>query len=269
MNDPASPVPVAVSRVEPASRPVARVSPRRIWIARGLAVAADAVQLAAFPVTVEGAFSPVSDGIDCFMAVALTLLVGWHIAFIPSFIVKVLPVADLAPTWTLATLIATRGGGWNALPVGDLLSALPIPGLAGDRAAELPSWRVWYDALIKPRWTPSPRTIGRIWTVLYLILFVVDGFLFLQAGRGKLPWPVVTPFAINLAANLAFTPILFGLRDLWLATADVLLVLATIVWAMVVVWPFYPWASVAFVPYAAWVSVAAALQMAIATTNRR
>ena len=39
----------------------------------------------------------------------LTWLVGWHYAFLPSFIVKVVPMFDLAPTWTIAIFFATRG----------------------------------------------------------------------------------------------------------------------------------------------------------------
>jgi hypothetical protein len=88
--------------------PPARRSPPRIWLARAIAVAADVLQIAVFPAFVEGAFSPLDDVLDVVVAAALTLLVGWHIAFLPSFVVKLMPMADLAPTWTIAILIATR-----------------------------------------------------------------------------------------------------------------------------------------------------------------
>jgi hypothetical protein len=82
-------------------------SPRRIWLARIVAVLADTIQIAVFPVFVEGAMSPLDDVFDLVVAGILTCLVGWHIAFVPSFIVKLMPVADLAPTWTAAIFIAT------------------------------------------------------------------------------------------------------------------------------------------------------------------
>jgi|SRR5580692_7905666 hypothetical protein len=85
-----------------------RISSRRIWLARGIAVAADAVQIAFFPFLSEGFASPFDAALDVVVAIVLTLLVGWHIAFIPSFIIKALPFADMAPTWTIAVLIATR-----------------------------------------------------------------------------------------------------------------------------------------------------------------
>ncbi len=99
-----TPEPLAVRTGAPASK-----SSGRIWLARGIAVAADIAQIALFPVLFEGFASPLDAVVDVAVAVVLTLLVGWHIAFIPSFIVKALPFADLAPTWTVAVLFATRG----------------------------------------------------------------------------------------------------------------------------------------------------------------
>jgi len=29
-------------------------------------------------------------------------------------------------------------------------------------------WLTWYDALVKPFWTPAPATIGLIWSILNL-----------------------------------------------------------------------------------------------------
>lgn len=55
-------------------------------------------------------------------------------------------------------------------------------------------------------------------------------FVFVQAGRGKIPWLVAVSFAINLFANLVFTPIQFGLRNLPLASLDILVVWGTILW---------------------------------------
>lgn len=84
------------------------VSPRRLWLARGLAVAADVLQIALFPIFGEGFADPAVDASDVLMCGLLTWLVGWHLAFLPSVVVKLLPVADLAPCWTLAVWMATR-----------------------------------------------------------------------------------------------------------------------------------------------------------------
>jgi hypothetical protein len=84
------------------------VSTRRVWIARTIAVAVDVLQIAVFPAFVTGFASPLDDGLDVATAIIMIALLGWHVAFVPSFLVKLLPVADLAPTWTIALLIVTR-----------------------------------------------------------------------------------------------------------------------------------------------------------------
>ena len=129
------------------------------------------------------------------------------------------------------------------------------------------TWIEWYNSLIKPAWTPEPATIGLMWQIIYPIIFVTFTFVLVQAIRRKLPWKVVVPFAVNLAANLAFTPIQFGLRSLFWAAADILLVWATIIWLMVAVWKHYKWVAIAQVPYLAWVSVATVLQLSISWAN--
>lgn len=129
-------------------------------------------------------------------------------------------------------------------------------------------WREWYDALAKPSWTPAPATIGLIWSILYPIILITFGFVFVQAIRGKLPWRVALPFTINLVANLIFSPIQFQLRNLPLASADIMIVLGTIPWMMLAVWPHHRWVAFAQVPYLVWVSIATVLQLVITAWNR-
>ena len=129
-------------------------------------------------------------------------------------------------------------------------------------------WRDWYDALAKPSWTPASGTIGLIWSILYPVILVTFGFVFVQAIRGRVPWRTALPFAINLVANLVFSPIQFGMRNLPLASADILVVLATIPWMMVSIWPHHRWVAVAQVPYGIWVSIATVLQLLITAWNR-
>jgi len=38
----------------------------------------------------------------------LSWLVGFHWAFLPTFIAELLPFVDLVPSWTLAVWLATR-----------------------------------------------------------------------------------------------------------------------------------------------------------------
>ena len=128
-------------------------------------------------------------------------------------------------------------------------------------------WMTWYNELQKPSWTPSSATIGLIWQILYPIIIVTFGFVFVQAVRGKLSWFVALPFAINLVANLLFTPLEFGLRNLPLATVDILIVWGTIIWMAFAIWQHYRWVAVAQLPYFIWVSLATTLQLSITAMN--
>jgi|SRR5579864_3107006 len=67
-----------------------------------LAIAADVLQLAVFPLFVEGALSPLDDVLDVAVGAAMVQLLGWHWEFLPSFFAKLVPGVDLVPFWTLA-----------------------------------------------------------------------------------------------------------------------------------------------------------------------
>jgi tryptophan-rich sensory protein len=128
-------------------------------------------------------------------------------------------------------------------------------------------WMSWYNTLAKPAWTPQPSTIGLIWQILYPIILVSFGYVFVQCWKRRLSWSVALPFAINLIANIIFTPIQFGLRNLPLACADILVVWCTILWMIVVVWRHSRVVALAQVPYLIWVTIASTLQISITVMN--
>lgn len=127
----------------------------------------------------------------------------------------------------------------------------------------------WYTQLIKPSWAPPPSVFGPVWTVLYLVIFVSFAAVFGMAFQKKVGFMIVLPFILNLIANVAFTPLQFGLRSNVLASIDILIVLGTLVWAMRAIYPFAPWVSYAQIPYLLWVSFATVLQLTITYLNSR
>lgn len=129
------------------------------------------------------------------------------------------------------------------------------------------TWRDWYNTLDKPAWTPEPSTISLIWQVLYPIILITFGYVFYRVARRQVPWFVAVPFVINLIANIAFTPVQFGLRNLPLAAFDIAIVWLTILWAMRAIWPHYRWVAAAQIPYFIWVTIASALQFTITWNN--
>ncbi len=126
----------------------------------------------------------------------------------------------------------------------------------------------WYAALVKPDWAPPSWLFGPVWTVLYAIIAVTFGSVFYRAFKGEIPFVVVLPFILNLVFNILFTPIQFGLRNNLLAAVDILLVLGTLVWALIAIWPHMRWVVYANIPYVLWVAFATVLQLSITFINR-
>lgn len=129
-------------------------------------------------------------------------------------------------------------------------------------------WENWYQALKKPAWTPAASTIGTIWMILYPIIFVTFGIIFYKAIKREIPFILTLPFIINLIANFAFTPILFGLKNLPLASLDILVVWLTLIWGMVSIWQSSKSLTLSQIPYLVWVSIATFLQLSITFLNR-
>src|ERR1700688_2085309 len=74
----------------------------RFQAAMILAIVADALQIAIFPVFVEGAMSPAEDVLDFGVGALMVHLLCWHWEFLPSFFAKLVPGVDLVPFWTIA-----------------------------------------------------------------------------------------------------------------------------------------------------------------------
>lgn len=126
----------------------------------------------------------------------------------------------------------------------------------------------WYATLVKPTWAPPSWLFGPVWSVLYVIIAISYGTVFYKAFTKEIPLIVALPFALNLFFNFIFTPIQFGLKNNELATLDILLVLGTLVWALVAVYPYAKWVSLVNIPYLLWVCFASVLQITITILNR-
>ena len=126
----------------------------------------------------------------------------------------------------------------------------------------------WYQTIKKPSWAPSEITFGQVWGILYPIIFAANLWVLILVSSGKISWKVALPFWSNLLFNFLFTPLQFGLRNNILALIDIILILATGVWAMIAIWPHNKIDALMFAPYMVWVSIAMVLQGSITWLNR-
>jgi benzodiazapine receptor len=125
-----------------------------------------------------------------------------------------------------------------------------------------------YQELIKPSWSPPAWLFGPVWTFLYILIVISFGKVFLMAYRKEIAFIVALPFILNLIFNFAFTPIQFGLKNNMLASLDILLVLGTLIWAIISIWPHIRWVAYIQIPYLLWVSFATVLQLTVTFLNR-
>lgn len=124
-----------------------------------------------------------------------------------------------------------------------------------------------YQEWIKPFWAPSVWVFSPVWTALYIGIVLTFGYVAYLWFQKKIPFIIFLPFLLNLAFNLAFTPIQFGLRNNYLATLDIVLVLITLLWALKAIHPYARWVTYVNVPYVLWVGFATVLQIAITLLN--
>ena len=78
---------------------------------------------------------------------------------------------------------------------------------------------------------------------------------------------VALPFILNIIFNIAFTPLQFGLKNNMLAAVDILLVLITLVWALIAIYPHARAITFWNLPYLAWVCFATVLQLTVTYLN--
>ena len=127
----------------------------------------------------------------------------------------------------------------------------------------------WYSQLKKPKWAPPSWLFGPVWSVLYILIFISFGSVFVKFFKGGLAFIVLLPFILNLFFNAIFTTLQFKLKNNLLAAIDILLVLFTLIWLMVAIYPIEHWAAYMNIPYLLWVSFATVLQLTVTYINRK
>lgn len=125
-----------------------------------------------------------------------------------------------------------------------------------------------YSELLKPSWAPPSWIFGPVWSFLYALIAISFGTVFYKLTTKEIPFIVALPFILNLVFNFSFTYFQFGLKNNTLAAIDILLVLGTLVWAMIAIFPHTRWITYIQIPYLLWVTFATVLQLTITFINR-
>jgi len=124
----------------------------------------------------------------------------------------------------------------------------------------------WFDMLAKPATMPPGWAFGLAWSILYAMQGLALAMI-VNARGNRLRGIAIALFIVQLALNLAWSPLFFALHQvtaaLWLILAMFLAALGT----TLVFGHVRPLAAWLMVPYLAWICFAAALNNDIRRLN--
>ena len=116
----------------------------------------------------------------------------------------------------------------------------------------------WFAALEKPAIFPPPATFAIVWTVLYAMM----GFAFAlvcASWGARYRMPAIVAFVVQLAINLAWSPIFFAEHEMTLALYTIVLLDVAVTATIVLFWRVRRLAAWLLLPYLAWILFATAL----------
>lgn len=128
------------------------------------------------------------------------------------------------------------------------------------------SVNAWFPTLNKPSFNPPAWVFGPVWTVLYALMAVAAWRVWRQAGF-RVGRAALTAFGLQLALNLSWSVIFFGLKSIDMAVVCIVALWLAIAITIALFRRIDQWAAWLLLPYLAWVSFAAILNMAIWKLN--
>lgn len=165
------------------------------------------------------------------------------------------PLPTDAPSQVRHPLLALAG--WIALTLG---LGVGVGLLFGPDA--------WFTALLKPTWNPPGWLFAPVWTLLYILMGVS---VWIVRSQPDVPRALVAQamrlFWLQLALNLLWTPIFFGLHRPWLAFAEICLLWIAVLYTALMFGRIRAIAGYLMIPYGLWVSFALVLNGTIWLMN--
>ncbi len=175
--------------------------------------------------------------------------------------------------------------GKRSKDVFGLAVALAIPLVAGLTGSILTSQSVseWYPTLTKPSFTPPNWVFGPVWTALYVLMGIALFLVWKNTRNIPRKTSAITKmtlrgynirklalaaFTIQLALNILWSALFFGLRSPSLAFAEIVFLWAAIVANIAIFTKISRLATLLLLPYIIWTSIALTLNLQIWILNR-
>ncbi len=155
----------------------------------------------------------------------------------------------ISPLKLIVSILITEGAGG----IGSIFTVGAIP--------------TWYATLIKSAITPPNWLFAPMWTTLYFLMGIA---LYLVWNKGigqKGILLAVTLFAIQLAMNVLWSILFFGLHSLLYGAIEIVFLWFFIISNIIEFYPIDKKAAYMLFPYIAWVTVATMLNITLLFAN--
>lgn len=156
--------------------------------------------------------------------------------------------------------------GWRSwLGLGGFVTLVATVSAVGG-VATAGSVHTWYQTLSRPSFTPPDWVFAPAWTTLY-VMIAISGWLVWKKVGFRSAKSAFMVYGVQLALNLAWSILFFGLHQIGFAMVDVLLLLTAIVVNVRTFRPINRTAALLLLPYAVWVAFASLLNLGFLLLN--
>jgi len=148
----------------------------------------------------------------------------------------------------IALLVLCLGVGW----IGSTVTA--------------PAVATWYPTLVLPSFRPGNAAFPIVWTILYVMMAVAAWLVWRKHPIGEVKGALAL-FGVQLALNLAWSFLFFGLRSPLLGLINIIALDLAIIATIVAFWWYDRKGALLLLPYLAWVLFASVLNAWIWANN--
>jgi len=132
----------------------------------------------------------------------------------------------------------------------------------------LGSLDIWYSSLIRPSFNPPSWIFGPVWTILYAMIGASLYFFMMSKGKKKDKKTAYWIFGIQILLNFIWSPIFFGMHNIFLAVIVIALLWLAIIFTFLAFYKISKTSAWLLVPYWFWVSFASILNFSLWMLNR-
>ena len=150
-------------------------------------------------------------------------------------------------------------------PIVSIALALAVGAIGGfATASNIPGW---YAGVHKPPFNPPNAIFGPVWTTLYILMALAAWRVWRVDTNARARRTALGLYAVQLALNLAWSLIFFGLHRPGWAFGDIAVLFAAIIATALAFARVDRLAGAMLIPYAAWVAFASVLNFEIWRLN--